>query len=122
MTPESLVRHELAGLDVEVAESPDSDLVGIAGRVVDETTTWCFVFDSGRVSAIFTSSPTESGSSTSGVCAGIRDRRFIWRSYLGTFTSYSRSTTTVRSMSVETISPSMTCPRTDSSPWKGHVS
>ena len=38
MTPESLVRHELAGLDVEVAESPNSDLVGIAGRVVDETT------------------------------------------------------------------------------------
>ena len=38
MTPESLVRHELAGLDVEVAESPNPDLVGIAGRVVDETT------------------------------------------------------------------------------------
>ena len=38
MTPESLVRHELAGLDVEVVESPNPDLVGIAGRVVDETT------------------------------------------------------------------------------------
>jgi ribonuclease P protein subunit POP4 len=38
MTPESLVRHELAGLDVEVAESSNDDLVGIAGRVVDETT------------------------------------------------------------------------------------
>ena len=38
MTPESLVRHELAGLDVEVAESPNPDLVGVAGRVVDETT------------------------------------------------------------------------------------
>ena len=38
MTPESLVRHELAGLDVEVEGSPNPDLVGIAGRVVDETT------------------------------------------------------------------------------------
>ena len=38
MTPESLVRHELAGLDVEVEASPNPDLVGIAGRVVDETT------------------------------------------------------------------------------------
>ena len=38
MTPESLVRHELAGLDIEVVESPNPDLVGTAGRVVDETT------------------------------------------------------------------------------------
>ena len=38
MTPESLVRHELAGLDAEVAESPNPDLIGVAGRVVDETT------------------------------------------------------------------------------------
>jgi ribonuclease P protein subunit POP4 len=37
MTPESLVRHELAGLDVAVEESPNPDLVGVAGRVVDET-------------------------------------------------------------------------------------
>jgi ribonuclease P protein subunit POP4 len=37
MTPESLVRHELAGLDVAVADSPNPDLVGLAGRVVDET-------------------------------------------------------------------------------------
>jgi len=37
MTPESLVRHELAGLDVAVEGSPNADLVGVAGRVVDET-------------------------------------------------------------------------------------
>ena len=37
MTPESLVRHELAGLDVAVDDSPNPDLVGLAGRVVDET-------------------------------------------------------------------------------------
>ena len=38
MTPESLPRHELAGLDVSVEASPNPDLVGVAGRVVDETT------------------------------------------------------------------------------------
>jgi ribonuclease P protein subunit POP4 len=38
MTPESLPRHELAGLDVTVEASPNPDLVGVAGRVVDETT------------------------------------------------------------------------------------
>jgi ribonuclease P protein subunit POP4 len=37
-TPETLVRHELAGLHAEVVEAPDPDAVGIAGRVVAETT------------------------------------------------------------------------------------
>jgi ribonuclease P protein subunit POP4 len=37
MTPETLVRHELAGLDVEVVDSSNPDAVGIAGRVRDET-------------------------------------------------------------------------------------
>ena len=37
MTPETLARHELAGLDVAVAESPNPDAVGIGGRVRDET-------------------------------------------------------------------------------------
>ncbi|WP_435197046.1 ribonuclease P protein component 1 [Natronomonas sp. EA1] len=38
MNPETLPRAELAGLHVEVVESPNADLVGVAGRVVDETT------------------------------------------------------------------------------------
>ena len=37
MTPETLVRHELAGLDVSVTDATDPDLVGIRGRVRDET-------------------------------------------------------------------------------------
>lgn len=37
MTPESLVRHELVGLDVTVTDAPNPDLVGISGRVRDET-------------------------------------------------------------------------------------
>ena len=37
MNPTTLPRHELAGLHVEVVESRNADLVGIAGDVVDET-------------------------------------------------------------------------------------
>jgi ribonuclease P protein subunit POP4 len=37
LTPETLVRHELNGLYTEVVDSPNPDLVGIAGRVVVET-------------------------------------------------------------------------------------
>jgi ribonuclease P protein subunit POP4 len=37
VTPETLPRHELAGLQVAVVDAPNPDLVGIAGRVVRET-------------------------------------------------------------------------------------
>jgi ribonuclease P protein subunit POP4 len=37
LTPETLTRHELNGLYTEVVDSPNPDLVGIAGRVVVET-------------------------------------------------------------------------------------
>ncbi len=37
MTPESLVRHELAGLRVAVVDAANPDLIGISGRVRDET-------------------------------------------------------------------------------------
>ncbi len=37
LTPETLARHELNGLHVEVVEAANPDLVGIAGRVVVET-------------------------------------------------------------------------------------
>ncbi|MFC6733356.1 MULTISPECIES: ribonuclease P protein component 1 [unclassified Haladaptatus] len=38
LTPETLPRHELIGLHVRVAAAANPDLVGIAGRVVGETT------------------------------------------------------------------------------------
>ncbi|MFC6766274.1 ribonuclease P protein component 1 [Natrinema soli] len=38
LTPETLPRHELNGLPVRVVESDDSSRVGLAGRVVIETT------------------------------------------------------------------------------------
>ncbi|MFC7134232.1 MULTISPECIES: ribonuclease P protein component 1 [Salinibaculum] len=38
LTPETLPRHELVGLTVEVVSASNPDLVGIAGDVVLETT------------------------------------------------------------------------------------
>ncbi len=38
LTPETLPRHELNGLPVRVVESDDASRVGLAGRVVIETT------------------------------------------------------------------------------------
>ena len=37
LTPETLPRHELNGLRVEVVDASNPDLVGIAGRIVVET-------------------------------------------------------------------------------------
>jgi len=37
ITPHNIVRHELIGLAVKVAESTDKTLKGLRGRVVDET-------------------------------------------------------------------------------------
>lgn len=37
VTPETLTRHELIGRPIRVADAPNPDLVGIAGRVVSET-------------------------------------------------------------------------------------
>ncbi|GAD53121.1 ribonuclease P protein component 1 [Halarchaeum acidiphilum MH1-52-1] len=45
LTPETLPRHELVGLPVRVVESPDSSQVGIAGRVVSETTNTLVIED-----------------------------------------------------------------------------
>jgi len=41
--PKELVRHELIGLEVEVAESTNTDAVGIRGRVINETRNMLFV-------------------------------------------------------------------------------
>ena len=38
LTPETLTRHELVGLDVEVVAASNPDAVGIGGAVVMETT------------------------------------------------------------------------------------
>jgi ribonuclease P protein subunit POP4 len=38
LTPETLTRHELVGLDVEVVAASNPDAIGISGCVVMETT------------------------------------------------------------------------------------
>ncbi len=38
LTPETLTRHEIVGLDVEVVAASNPDAIGISGRVVLETT------------------------------------------------------------------------------------
>ncbi|WP_254271827.1 ribonuclease P protein component 1 [Haloarcula marina] len=38
LTPATLPRHELVGLDVEVVAASNPDAIGISGRVVTETT------------------------------------------------------------------------------------
>jgi len=38
LTPETLTRHELVGLDVEVVAASNPDAIGISGEVVMETT------------------------------------------------------------------------------------
>ncbi|HSO25012.1 MAG TPA: ribonuclease P protein component 1 [Methanobacteriaceae archaeon] len=37
ITPQNLFQHELIGLNVEIIESPNNGLIGIKGKVVDET-------------------------------------------------------------------------------------
>jgi ribonuclease P protein subunit POP4 len=49
LTPDSLIRHELNGLPVRVADAANADLVGISGRVVVETMKTFHVDDGSRV-------------------------------------------------------------------------
>ncbi len=37
ITPENIVRHELIGLRVRIADSSDREILGAEGRVIDET-------------------------------------------------------------------------------------
>lgn len=37
ITPQNILRHELVGLEVEIIHSLHGDLIGIKGRVVNET-------------------------------------------------------------------------------------
>ncbi|PSP27412.1 ribonuclease P [Halobacteriales archaeon QH_2_65_14] len=52
VTPETLTRHELVGLDVRVASASNPDLVGLEGEVVMETTRTLGIETGGRVSHV----------------------------------------------------------------------
>jgi ribonuclease P protein subunit POP4 len=45
ITPENILRHELVGLDVKVNKSSNKQLVGLKGRVVDETRNMLIIFN-----------------------------------------------------------------------------
>ena len=47
LTPESLARHELIGLEVNVEASSDPGQIGLSGQVVDETRN-TFLLETGR--------------------------------------------------------------------------
>ena len=52
LTPESLPRHELVGLDAEIVSADNEDLVGLAGDVVTETTKTLGIQRDDRVSHV----------------------------------------------------------------------
>ncbi len=37
ITPKNLIKHELIGLEAEIEESKNKSLVGLKGKIVDET-------------------------------------------------------------------------------------
>ena len=49
LTPETLARHELVGLDVRIVAASNPDLVDLAGEVVTETTSTLGIERDGRV-------------------------------------------------------------------------
>ncbi|MFC6940203.1 ribonuclease P protein component 1 [Salinirubellus sp. GCM10025818] len=49
LAPETLVRHELAGLSVRVVDAAHEGYVGVEGRVVDETANTLLVEDDSGV-------------------------------------------------------------------------
>ena len=48
----SIVQNELIGLDIEVVKSPNSNLIGIAGRVVNETRNTFTIFKENKEKTI----------------------------------------------------------------------
>jgi len=52
INPHNLVRHELIGLDVRVMRSQNRQLVGLKGRIVDETRNTLILKDRDRQFAI----------------------------------------------------------------------
>lgn len=52
VTPETLTRHELVGLDVRVVSASNPDVIGLEGTVVSETTQTLGIEHEGRVSHV----------------------------------------------------------------------
>ncbi|WP_092700511.1 ribonuclease P protein component 1 [Halovenus aranensis] len=52
LTPETLTRHELVGLDVRVVAASNPEVIDLDGRVVSETTRTLGIEHDGRVSHV----------------------------------------------------------------------
>ncbi|PSP87985.1 ribonuclease P [Halobacteriales archaeon QS_4_66_20] len=52
LTAETLVRHELVGLDVRVVSASNPDVIGVSGEVVTETTRTLGIETDGQVSHV----------------------------------------------------------------------
>lgn len=52
ITPATITRHELIGLSARVVEADNPDLVGLAGRVVDETRNTLRIDDGGTTKTV----------------------------------------------------------------------
>ena len=46
ITPENVLKHELIGLDVKIVNSKNEKIVGIKGKVIDETKNILIIADS----------------------------------------------------------------------------
>ena len=79
-TPETILAHELVGLRVRVVEADNEDLVGIAGRVVCETTNTLRVEgDDGRVRTAPKAGATFEFALPDGQHAVVEGRRLVAR-------------------------------------------
>lgn len=48
ITPQNILRHELIGLDVKVAQAKDPNIRGVKGKIVNETRNMLTIVDRGR--------------------------------------------------------------------------
>ncbi len=67
LTPETLARHELVGLDVRITAASNPDLLDIEGEVVAETTNTLGIERDGRVRSVPKEAATFEWSLPSGV-------------------------------------------------------
>ena len=79
LTAETLVRHELVGLDVRVVSASNPDVIGVSGEVVTETTRTLGIETDGQVSHVPKESATFEWTLPSGEVVRTADERLLAR-------------------------------------------